>query len=391
MKSSKERILTTHVGSLPRPPDLLQLIQAREQGNGAGAPAGFPDRVRSAVRESVRRQAELGIDVVADGEMGRTSFVGYAHERLGGVEPTGERAVAGVWMGSREAQEFPDFYRQAAEERVATVPSSPRMACTGPLTYRGQEQLAADIANLRGALEGLDVAEAFIPAISPVDLETGLQNRYYPDQEAFLFALADAMHDEYRGIVDAGFVLQVDDPRLVTYYAFQPQLSIEECRKWAALRVEVINHALRDIPREMVRFHTCYSINVGPRIYDMELRDIVDIMLRIRAGAFSFEAANPRHDHEWRVWKDAGLPDDVLLIPGVITQSSVLVEHPQLVADRLERFASVVGRERVIAGADCGFASVAGSPEIPPAVAWRKLESLVEGARIATRSLWGSS
>jgi 5-methyltetrahydropteroyltriglutamate--homocysteine methyltransferase len=196
------------------------------------------------------------------------------------------------------------------------------------------------------------------------------------------------MREEYRAIVDAGFVLQIDDPRLVTYYILNARSTVAECRAWAEIRVEALNHALRGLPRERVRFHTCYSINMGPRVHDMELKDIVDVILKVHAGAYSFEAANPRHEHEWSVWKDVKLPDDAVLIPGVITQSTVLVEHPELVAQRIERFASVVGRERVIAGADCGFATFAGSTEIHPRVAWAKLQALVEGARLATRRLW---
>jgi 5-methyltetrahydropteroyltriglutamate--homocysteine methyltransferase len=197
------------------------------------------------------------------------------------------------------------------------------------------------------------------------------------------------MHEEYRAIVDAGLLLQIDDPRLVTYYAVQPNVSVEECRRWAGLRVEVLNHALRDLPRERIRFHTCYSINMGPRVHDMELKDIVDLILRIRAGAYSFEAGNPRHEHEWRVWEGVKLPEGAVLIPGVITHSTVLVEHPEAVAERIGRFASVVGRENVIAGADCGFGTFAGTREIHPTVAWAKLEALVAGARLASRRLWG--
>jgi 5-methyltetrahydropteroyltriglutamate--homocysteine methyltransferase len=265
-----------------------------------------------------------------------------------------------------------------------------RIDCTGPIKYKGHALVAADIANLKAAVAGRDVTEVFMPAIAPSNVEVTHPNLYYPTVEAYLLAIADAMHEEYRAIVDAGFILQIDDPYLVTYYITRPDLSIAECCKWAQLRVEALNHALRGIPPEKVRFHTCYGINMGPRIHDMELKDIVDIILQIHAGAYSFEAANPRHEHEWQVWKDAMLPDDKILIPGVITQSSVLVEHPELVAQRIARFASVVGRERVIAGADCGFATFAGSNEVHPSITWAKFAALVEGARRASERLWAA-
>jgi 5-methyltetrahydropteroyltriglutamate--homocysteine methyltransferase len=246
----------------------------------------------------------------------------------------------------------------------------------------------ADIENLRAALAGRAVTEAFIPAIAPSNVEGRYPNKHYASDEAYLFAIADAMREEYRAIVDASFLVQIDDPRLVTYYIMNPAASVAECRRWAEVRVEALNHALRDVPRDRVRFHTCYSINMGPRVHDMQLADIVDVILKVRAGAYSFEAANPRHEHEWRVWERVTLPEEAVLIPGVITQSTVLVEHPELVAERLVRFASVVGRERVIAGADCGFASFAASNEIHPTVVWAKLAALVEGARLASARLW---
>jgi 5-methyltetrahydropteroyltriglutamate--homocysteine methyltransferase len=227
-----------------------------------------------------------------------------------------------------------------------------------------------------------------VPAIAPSNVEATTPNEYYPTPEAYVFAIAEAMREEYRAIVDAGFLLQIDDPFLVTYYITRPDLDIAACRKWAALRVEALNTALSGIPEDRIRFHTCYSINMGPRIHDMQLKDIVDIILQVRAGAYSFEAANPRHEHEWEDWQRIKMPDDKILIPGVITQSTVLVEHPELVAQRLERFASVVGRERVIAGADCGFASFAGSNEVHPSIVWAKFNALVEGARLASGRLW---
>src|SRR4029453_9451853 len=266
--------------------------------------------------------------------------------------------------------------------------AAPRFVCTGSVSYVGHAQVQADIERLRAALAGAKVEEAFIPAIAPSNVEGRQTNAFYKTDEDYLFAIAEAMREEYRAIVDAGFLLQIDDPRLVTYYIMDPRCTVAECRRWAEVRVEALNHALRGIPRERVRFHTCYSINMGPRVHDMELKDVVDVILRGRAGAYSFEAGNPRPEHEWRVWEGVTLPEGALLIPGVITQSTVLVEHPELVAQRIERFAQVVGRERVIASADSGFASFAGSNEVHPSIVWAKFKSLVEGARLASERLW---
>jgi 5-methyltetrahydropteroyltriglutamate--homocysteine methyltransferase len=384
MRRSDDRILATHVGSLPRPPELLALLERRERGEPVDE-AALGALVGEAVGESVRLQHEHGLDVVNDGELGRTSFLTYVNGRLGGFEPiSGGRASP--WAGSREELSFPDFYATSARSGAA---NAVHMRCTGPITYIGQAAVADDIARLGEAFAGSGAAEAFVTAISPTNVEGWQENAFYDTQEEFLFAIADALREEYRAIVDAGFLLQVDDPGLVTHYALRPDLSVEDCRAWARVRVEALNHALRGIPPERVRFHTCYSINMGPRVHDMELRDIVDLILDIEAGAYSFEAANPRHEHEWRVWRDVDLPDDKLLIPGVVTHSSVLVEHPDTVAERIVRFATAVGRERVIAGADCGFASFASTDEIHTSIVWAKLAALAEGARRASAELWG--
>ena len=228
-----------------------------------------------------------------------------------------------------------------------------------------------------------------MPASSPTNIEGPRRNEYYATQEEYVYAIADAMREEYHAIVDAGFLLQVDDPRLLTYYVVNPNLSVEDCRRWAEVRVDALNHALRDIPVDRIRFHTCYGINIGPRIHEMDLKDIVDILLRIKASAYSFEGANPRHEHEWRVWEDVALPDDKVLIPGVISHTTNLVEHPELVADRLLRYTNIVGRERVIGGSDCGFSSQATvEPEVHPSVVWLKMQALAEGARLASQRLW---
>ncbi len=344
-------------------------------------------KLRSAVAEIVRKQAALGIDIVDDGEFGKPSFVTYVSERLGGFEPAGPRGSP--WAHSREVLSFPEFYEQAARSGASPAGNQIRMACTGPISYRGHKLLERDIENLKAALAGTRVEEAFLPAVSPSMIEDWHKNQFYKTDEEYLFAIADAMHEEYKAIVDAGLLVQIDDPRLSTYYLLNPDKTIEQCRAWTAPRVEAINHALRGIPEDRIRFHTCYSINMGPRLHDMELKDIVDILLKVRAGAYSFEAANPRHEHEWRVFERVKLPEGKILIPGCITQSTVLVEHPQLVAERIVRFAKLVGRENVIAGADCGFATFAGSLEIHPSIVWAKFEALVEGARIATKELWG--
>ncbi len=298
-------------------------------------------------------------------------------------------ARSNPWLTSREAITFPDYYN--AQEATAPRARQIQMACTAPLTYTGRRQLETDLGNLKSALEGVEVSEAFVPSISPANIEDWNDNKYYKSDEEYLFAIADAMNVEYKAIVDAGFLLQVDDPRLVTYYLVNPGLTIAEVREWAELRVAALNHALRNIPTEKIRYHTCYSINMGPRVHDLEVEHLLDIILRIRAGAFSFEAANPRHEHEWTVWKNAKLPEGTILIPGVVTNSSVLVEHPELVAQRICRYADFMGRENVIAGTDCGFATFAGSDEVHASIVWAKFEALVKGAQIASKHLWGRS
>jgi len=386
MKTSTDRILTTHVGSLPRPDDLFELMLDRMDGKPVDEKA-YAERVRQAVADSVRQQVAAGLDVVSDGEMGKPSFITYAAQRLSGLERR-EGTRPSPFSNTRETRDFPEYYQSAVAEQVSARRRRALMVCTGPIKYKGREQLEGELAALKAALVGVNAVEAFVPAIAPSNVETTTPNEYYPTPEAYVFAIADAMREEYKAIVDAGFVLQIDDPFLVTYYITRPDLSIAECRKWAELRVDALNAAIAGLPADRIRFHTCYSINMGPRVHDMQLRDIIDIILKVRAGGYSFEAANPRHEHEWEVWRHANLPDDKVLLPGVITQSTVLVEHPELVAQRIGRFADVVGRERVIAGADCGFASFAGSNEVHPSIVWAKFAALVEGARIASKRLW---
>jgi 5-methyltetrahydropteroyltriglutamate--homocysteine methyltransferase len=383
MKRSTNRILTTHVGSLPRPADLLEIMDAK---GGGGDPQAYERRLRSAVAEIVNKQAELGIDVIDDGEYSKPSFVTYINQRLGGFETDKTGTATNQWSRSREALAFPEYYNSPAN---AGPPRPPNMVCTGPITYKGQDLVNRDIANFKAALGNVKVEEAFMPAISPSNVEDRHQNAYYKTQEEFLFAIADALAEEYKAIVAAGLLVQIDDPRLVSYYALKPDVTVADCQKWAGPRIAAVNHALRDIPTEKIRFHTCYSINMGPRIHDMQLKDCIDMILGIRAGAYSFEAANPRHEHEWKVWETAKLPKESILIPGVISHSTILVEHPELVAERIGRYAKVVGRENVIAGSDCGFATFAGSKEIHPSIVWAKFKALSDGAAIASKQLWG--
>jgi 5-methyltetrahydropteroyltriglutamate--homocysteine methyltransferase len=343
--------------------------------------------VRNAVRDCVRQQVDAGLDVVSDGEMAKPSFITYAASRLSGLQKR-EGFRPSPFASTRETRDFPEYYQSAVAEQVSARRRRALMVCSGPIAYKGHAALKADLEALKAALGDVGVTEAFVPAIAPSNVEATTPNEYYPTPEAYAFAIAEAMHEEYKAIVDAGFLLQIDDPFLVTYYITRPDLDITQCRKWADVRVEALNTALKGIPEDRIRFHTCYSINMGPRIHDMQLKDIVDIILKVRAGAYSFEAANPRHEHEWEDWRRAKISDDKVLIPGVITQSTVLVEHPELVAQRLARFAGLVGRERVIAGADCGFASFAGSNEVHPTIVWAKLKALVEGSRIASKRLW---
>ena len=394
MKRSTERILTTHVGSLARPDSLIPLLRLREYGQPYDREE-LAKLVAEAVTEVVKRQVEAGIDIVTDGEQGKSSFYGYIVERFSGFErkPTPSGNEGRPRAAGREYLAFPDYY--AWSERIAE-PFGGRGGrsrgidtCTGPVSYRGHEAVRADIDNLNAALKGQPHQEVFVPAIAPSYVAATFANEYYRTHEEYEQAVSDALREEYKAIVGAGFILQIDDPRLVTYYMMNPHLSVDDCRKWAEKRVEAINYSIRDIPPEKVRFHTCYSIDVGPRIHEMALKDIVDIMLKINAGAYLFEAANPRHEHEYHVFEGVKLPDGKILIPGVISHTTNLVEHPELVAERIVRFARIVGRENVIAGADCGFAASAlRFNDIHPSMAWLKFAALAEGARLATCELW---
>jgi len=379
MRRSTERILTTHAGSLARPDDLRELLVARDTGRPYDQ-VELASRVRRAVAEVVKQQVAVGLDVVNDGEESKRNFTTYARERLGGVEERalaeGERVLAMIY--GRDALEFPEYFagrgNMAGREAV----------CKAPLTYVGHAAVEADLANFRAALEGLSVSETFLPAVAPGTIEHWLRNEHYPSDEAYLAAIAEAMKVEYDAIVRAGFVLQIDDPDLADAWQIHPRMTLAEYRKFAALRIEALNHALRDIPPERVRFHVCWGSYHGPHKYDLPLRDLVDLILAVRAQGYSIEASNPRHEHEWRVWEDVKLPEGKILIPGVVGHASDFIEHPELVAERIVRYARLVGRENVIAGTDCGLGPRVGHPKI----AWAKFEALVEGARLASRQLW---
>ena len=394
MKLSSERILTTHTGSLPRPADLVTQLNSKELGEDYDRKL-LSSRVRRAISETVQQQAAAGIDIVDDGEHSKVNWMAYARARLGGLA---EIDCPVRFRGpTRDSLAFPGTYEDmtvmlAARSSaiVAKRKVRPRaQVCTGPITYVGQEELKTDIDNLKAALKDVAVEEAFMTAISPSNLELYYENKYYRSDEEYLAALADAMQVEYKAIVDAGLLLQIDDPRMATHYNRTVDASIEDCRKFIALRVEAVNYALRGIPEDRVRFHTCYSVNIAPRVHDLELKYFVDLMLQIRAAAYLIEAANPRHEHEWQLWQHVKLPDNKILVPGVVSHCIHLVEHPELVAQRIVRFADVVGRERVIAGTDCGFGTSGAGDEVHPEVAWAKLRSMVEGARLASDRLWG--
>ena len=398
MKTSTERILTTHVGSLPRPESIKTLLRARLGGQSIDA-AQLAACVAEAVRAVVRQQAEVGLDVISDGEMGKTSFLAYAEERLTGFVPMAANApnIPSSNMGSswarritsrREWRAFPEYYEEYLPR--AMPPAAPPSVCQGPITYQGQAILLRDLATFKAALQGINVGEAFVPAIAPAMVGRG-QNQYYATDEEYVFAIAEALKTEYRAIVDAGFILQIDDPGLgETWDMMMPAPPLEEYRRIQARNIDALNHALAGIPEERVRYHLCWGSWQGPHVHDLGLRDIVDLVLRVKAQAYSIEAATPRHAYEWRVWEDVRLPEGKVLIPGVIAHTTAVVEHPETVAERLMNFARVTGRERVIAGADCGFAQGAMYQRQHPTVMWAKFAALVEGARLASERLWRS-
>jgi 5-methyltetrahydropteroyltriglutamate--homocysteine methyltransferase len=379
MKRSDNRIITSHAGSLPRPDDLLQMNREKQTGQPIDE-AARAARIKSAVPEVVAKQVEAGVDVINDGEYGKTNFLNYVQDRLGGFERTGKMERMGAMADNRRDRGlFREFYE---DEIAARSAARPQLACTGPITYIGQGLLQTDIDNFRAALQGAKYEEAFLPALAP---SYGGENQYYKTQEEFELAIAEAMNVEYRAIVDAGFALQIDDPGLPAFWdSFTPAIALEEYRKTAARRVELVNHALQGVPEERVRYHICWGSWHGPHVTDIPLIDIVDLMLQVKAECYSIEAANARHEHEWKIWRDVELPEGKTLMPGVVSHATNVVEHPELVADRIIQYAQFVGRERVIAGTDCGMGG-----RVHPSIAWAKLRAMSDGAALATKQLWG--
>lgn len=381
MKRSTDRILTTHTGSLPRPDELVSLVEGRAQ-HELQRSAEFEEQVRHAVREVVEEQVSAGIDVVNDGEVSKVGYSTYVTERLTGFGPESRAARPNV-----EAADFPEFY--AAGTPGAGVK---RPVCSGPITWQGSSYVQRDVDNLRAALGGVSVEDVFMTAASPGVVWHFLENEYYPSDEAYVFAVAEAMKNEYQAIVDAGFLLQLDCPDLAmgwNRYNFAGK-SEDEFLEVADMHVEALNKGLEGIPSDRVRLHLCWGNFEGPHMRDIPLARIWDIALKARADAFSFEGANPRHEHEWTLFERTRLPEGKVLIPGVLDSTTNFVEHPELVAQRLVRYANLVGRENVIAGTDCGFSTFARSqPTVHPTITWAKFRAMAEGARLASQELWG--
>jgi len=379
MKRSTDKILTTHTGSLPRPPAVVELLLAEQKQPGAKA-AELARVVSAAVAAVVEKQAACGLDSINDGEQGRVDYTSYVKDRLTGFE-----GPSSPPLGTGE----PDFPELSAMLAYFASPFQHRPACSGPVAWKDFPALEADIARAKVAMSNAKAAEWFMTSPSPGQIARYLKNQHYPSDEAYLYALADVMAREYRAIVDAGFVLQVDCPDLaLSRHMVFAHLSLEEFRKVITVHVEALNHAVRDIPPERMRMHICWASTQGPHHKDVPLKDIVDIVLKGRPQAVSFPGANPRHGHEWKVWKDVKLPAGKIIIPGVIDSTSNFVEHPELVADRILNYANVVGRENVIAGVDCGFGTFAGRLQVDTKIVWMKLASLAEGAQLASKQLW---
>ena len=392
MKRSSNRILTTHVGSLIRPPQLLELVRARENGEAADVLA-YERCLKDSVAEVVRRQVQAGIDIVNDGEFGKsTSWSLYALKRVSGFELHPVQPGANPFARGADRDRFKEFYAEleGGNDRTWSNVTQREAVCVAPVKYTGLGELQQDLDNLKAALQGVKVEEAFLPVAAPSSAIPDRKNQYYRNDEELVIALAEALRTEYRAIVDAGFLLQLDDARAaVTYDRMVPPATFDDYHRWVGRHVEVLNHALEGIPEDRVRYHVCWGSWPGPHTTDVPLRKIVDLILKVRAGAYLIEAANPRHEHEWRVWKDVKLPEGKILAPGVVSHGTNVVEHPELVAERILRFAGVVGRENVIASTDCGFAQEQFNRRVHPSIMWAKLEAMVEGARIASEELWG--
>ncbi len=403
MKASTDHIATSHVGSLPRPDGLIAAHRAHEAGEPIDESA-FQQTLRAAVAEVVRHQRDIGIDIPGDGEFGKPmaqrvqygSWWRYSWQRLGGLDFAGPspfdttprrsrpgEVVLTSFGDRRDRTQFAAAYADP-ESGITTGPRAPAPICVAPIRYTGHDAIATDIANFKAAMQAHGVAEGFMSSVAPGSASR-IANAHYKTEEELLYACADAMREEYKAIVDAGLILQLDDPAIAENWDMvNPEPTVEDYRKFAMRRVEALNHAISGLPQDRIRFHLCWGSWHGPHITDIPMRDIVDVMLAINASAYSFEAGNVRHEHEWKVWQEVKLPDDKLLLPGVVSHATNVVEHPELVAERILRFANVVGRERVIASTDCGLGG-----RIHPDIAWAKLEALAQGAALASRQLWG--
>jgi len=382
MLYSSDRILTTHAGSLPRPADLREMVTTRANGQAFDT-AELDARLKLAVAEVVKQQLDCGLDIVNDGELSKFNFTDYVRERIAGYElrpSSGRRRLSII---ARDERKFAGYFATNPRTQSLGPPTMP--VCVAPLRYIGHADLQKDIGNFTAALAGASPTGAFLPANSPGTIEHWMANEYYKTDEEFVFAIAEAMHEEYQAIVEAGFLLQIDDPDLPDGWNCLPDITLPEYRKYAAIRVDALNHALRGIPREKVRLHVCWGSFHGPHHDDIALKDIIDLIFRVDAGSYSIEASNPCHEHEWRVFEAAKLPDGATLVPGVVGHCSDFIEHPDLVAERLVRYARLVGRENVLAGTDCGLGTRVGHPSI----CWAKFAAMAEGAKRATRILWG--
>lgn len=388
MKRSTNRILTTHVGSLIRPPALQDFLRQKQAGKAYDEKA-YQQCLAASVAGVVREQAETGIDVPSDGEFGKSiSWSQYVLERLSGFERRPIKSdTANPFKRGADRTRFSEFYAELdAREGVATTTEA---ICTGPISYTGQAELQRDIDNFKTALKDVKVEEAFMPVAAPASVIPDRKNEYYKNDDELMAAIADAMRAEYKMIIDAGFLVQLDDARnAVTYDRMVPPASFDDYRRWLAQQVEIINHAIAGLPADRIRYHVCWGSWPGPHVSDVPLKDIVDLILKVKVGAYVIEGANPRHEHEWKVWQDAKLGAGQVLIPGVISHATNVVEHPELVAERIVRLARIVGRENVIAGTDCGFAQGPFHRRVHPSIMWAKLESLVAGARLASKELW---
>jgi 5-methyltetrahydropteroyltriglutamate--homocysteine methyltransferase len=388
MKRSSHRILTSHVGSLIRPPALQDFLRAKRAGKPYD-PKGYQNCLTDSVVEVVRHQAQVGIDVVSDGEFGKSiSWSQYALERLSGFERRPIRHdAANPFKRGADRERFAEFYAELdAREGVATTTEA---ICVGPIAYNGQAELQRDIDNFKAALKGVQVAEAFLPVAAPASVIPDRKNEFYKTEEELQSAIAEAMRTEYKMIIDAGFLVQLDDARTaVTYDRMVPPATFADYRRWLSQQVDIINYAIAGLPADRIRYHVCWGSWPGPHVSDVPLKDIVDLILKVTVGAYVIEGANPRHEHEWQVWKSAKLGPGQVLIPGVISHATNVVEHPELVAERITRLARVVGRKNVIAGTDCGFAQGPFHRRVHPSIMWAKLEALAEGARLASQELW---